>query len=150
MVVPSLTCLTWFALVGGTAIDLELSGIANGSIVNADISAQLFRTINLMLSPELAIGMSVVIVLLLLTYLVTSVDSAILIITTLASVGDQGQKHTKHIVIWGIIFTAVIGSLLAAGGLDALRSIMIIGALPFSLVMMLMAISLVKVLIFKR
>lgn len=150
MIVPSLTCLTWFALVGGTAIDLELSGVANGSIVNADISAQLFRTINLILSPELAIAMSAVIVVLLLTYLVTSVDSAILIITTLASAGNQTQKHTKHIVIWGIIFTAVIASLLAAGGLDALRSAMIIGALPFSLVMMLMAISLVKTLVFKK
>ena len=150
MIVPSLTCLTWFTLVGGTAIDLELSGIAQGSIVNADISAQLFQTLNLVLSPSYAIAMSAVVVLLLLTYLVTSVDSAILIITTLASAGDQGQKHTKHIIIWGLIFSAVIASLLAAGGLDALRSTMIIGALPFSIVMMLMAISLVKVLIFKK
>jgi choline-glycine betaine transporter len=36
---------------------------------------------------------------------------------------------------------------LAAGGMDALRSVMIIGALPFSIVMALMAVSLVKTLI---
>ena len=72
MIVSSLMCFTWFALAGGTAIDLELRGIADGSIVNANISAQLFETINLMLSPELAVAMSVVIVILLLTYLVTS------------------------------------------------------------------------------
>ena len=41
----------------------------------------------------------------------------------------------------------LIGVLLAAGGMDALRSVMIIGALPFSLVMALMAISLVKTLV---
>ncbi len=150
MIVPSIMCFTWFALVGGSAIDLELSGVAKGSIVNADISAQLFRTINLILSPELAIGMSAIIVLLLSTYLVTSADSAILIINTLASAGNESQKHAKHVAIWGLIFAAVIAVLLTAGGMGALRSAMIIGALPFSLVMALMAVSLIKVLVFKR
>ena len=41
----------------------------------------------------------------------------------------------------------LIGVLLTAGGMDALRSVMIIGALPFSVVMALMAISLIKSLI---
>jgi choline-glycine betaine transporter len=91
MIVPSLTCLTWFALVGGTALDLELSGVANGQILNADISAQLYETINLILSPVMAKVMSLIIVILLLTYLITSVDSAILIVTTLAAVGNQQQ-----------------------------------------------------------
>ena len=147
MIIPSLICLVWFAFIGATAIDLELSGVAQGAIVNADISAQLFKTINLILSPELAIALSVVIVILLLTFLVTSADSGILIINTLASGGNQGQKHTKHVVIWGVIFAVLIGVLLSAGGMDALRSVMIIGALPFSLVMVLMAISLVKALL---
>lgn len=150
MVVPSVTCLTWFVLIGGTAIDLELRGIAGGSIVNADISAQLYATINLMLSEPLAAAMSIVIVILLLTYLITSVDSAILIVTTLASGGNQAQKQARHIIIWGLLFLAMIASLLAAGGLDALRSAMIIGALPFSFVMVLMLISLFKELFFRK
>ena len=148
MLVPTLMCLTWFALVGGTAINLELSGVAKGAIVNADISAQLFETINLLLSPVMAGLMSIVIVILLLTYLVTSADSAILIINTISSAGDAQQKHAKHIIVWGVILTAVIAALLIAGGMGALRSVMIIGALPFSLVMALMAISLLKTLLF--
>jgi choline/carnitine/betaine transport len=147
MIIPSLICLVWFTFIGATAIDLELSGVAQGAIVNADISAQLFKTINLILSPELAVALSVVIVVLLLTFLVTSADSGILIINTLASGGDQSQKQTKHVVIWGVLFSVLIGVLLAAGGMDALRSVMIIGALPFSVVMALMAISLVKTLL---
>ena len=147
IVIPSVICLVWFAFIGATAIDLELSGVAQGSIVNADISAQLFKTINLILSPELAVALSVVIVILLLTFLVTSADSGILIINTLASGGNQSQKHTRHVVIWGVIFAVLIGVLLSAGGMDALRSVMIIGALPFSLVMVFMAISLVKALL---
>ena len=148
MLVPTLMCLTWFALVGGTAVNLELSGIAGGSIIGADISAQLFETINLMLSPGLAVLMSIVIVILLLTYLVTSADSAVLIINTISSGGDPRQKLPKHIVVWGLIMTSVIAVLLIAGGMGALRSVMIIGALPFSLVMALMCVSLIKSLFF--
>ncbi|MBT3624563.1 MAG: BCCT family transporter [Gammaproteobacteria bacterium] len=147
IVIPSLICLVWFTFIGATAIDLELSGVAQGSIVNADMSAQLFKTINLILTPGLAVALSVVIVILLLTFLVTSADSGILIINTLASGGNQSQKHTRHVVIWGVIFAVLIGVLLSAGGMDALRSVMIIGALPFSLVMVFMAISLVKALL---
>ena len=148
MLVPSLMCLTWFALVGGTAIDLELSGVANGAIVNADISSQLFQTINLMLSPKFSVLMSIVIVVLLLTYLVTSADSALLVINTISSAGNSKKKRSRHILLWGGILTAVIAVMLTVGGMDALRSIMIIGALPFSLVMALMAISLIKSLFF--
>ena len=147
IVIPSVICLVWFTFIGATAIDLELSGVAQGSIVNADMSAQLFKTINLILTPGLAVALSVVIVILLLTFLVTSADSGILIINTLASGGNQSQKHTRHVVIWGVIFAVLIGVLLSAGGMDALRSVMIIGALPFSLVMVFMAISLVKALL---
>ena len=147
MIIPSLICLVWFTFIGATAIDLELSGVAQGAIVNADISAQLFETINLILTPNMAVGLSMVIVVLLLTFLVTSADSGILIINTLASGGNQSQKQTKHVVIWGTLFSILIGVLLAAGGMDALRSVMIIGALPFSIVMALMAVSLVKTLV---
>ena len=146
IIVPSMVCLTWLAFVGATAIDLELQGVAQGAIVNADISSQLFTTINLMLPPGLAIALSVIVVVLLLTFLITSADSGILIINTLASGGNQHQKGKRHIVVWGAIFTLLIGALLTAGGLGGLRSAMIIGALPFSVVMALMAISLVKVM----
>ncbi len=147
IIMPALICLTWLAFVGATAIDLELQGVAQGSIVNADISAQLFATINLMLSPALAIALSAVVVVLLLTFLVTSADSGILIINTLASGGSTGQKGTHHIIVWGLIFTVLIGALLSAGGMDALRSAMIVGALPFSVVMALMTLAMLRALI---
>ena len=64
------------------------------------------------------------------------------------SAGSRARAHTRHIVIWGVIYIAVVATLLTAGGMDALRSAMIVGALPFSLVMALMAVSLVKTLVF--
>ena len=65
MIVPSVMCFVWFAFVGGTAIHLELTGQADRQILDASISSQFFETINVMLSPALATGMSVIIVILL-------------------------------------------------------------------------------------
>ena len=102
---------------------------------------------NVILSPALATAMSVVIVILLLTFLVTSADSAVLIINTIAAAGDASQKHASHITVWGSALTLVIGVLLIAGGLGAINTAMIIGALPFSLVMALMGVSLIKAVV---
>ena len=91
--------------------------------------------------------MSIIIVILLLTYLVTSADSAVLIINTIAAAGDARQKPKVHIIFWGAALTLVIGVLLVAGGLGAINTAMIIAALPFSAVMALMGIALFKALI---
>ena len=95
--IPSLITLFWFAFVGGTAIDLELSGVAQGAIVNADISAQLFKTINLFISPTMAIFLSVLVVVLLITFLVTSAASGILVMNTLASGGNTKKRDLKQV-----------------------------------------------------
>ena len=146
MIVPSIMCFVWFAFAGGTAIDLSLNGGAGDAITGAGQESQLFAMINFMLSPALATAMSCVIVVLLLTYLVTSADSAVLIINTIAAAGDESPKGRIHIIVWGVILTLVIGGLLLAGGLGAINTAMIIGALPFSVVMALMGISLIKAL----
>ena len=146
MIVPSIICFVWFAFAGGTAIDLSLNGGAGDAITGAGLSSQLFAMINFMLSPTMATLMSIVIVVLLLTYLVTSADSAVLIINTIAAAGDESPKGRIHIVVWGVILTLVIAGLLLAGGLGAINTAMIIGALPFSVVMALMGLSLIKAL----
>ena len=135
MIVPSIMCFVWFTVVGGTAIDLTLNGDASDAITSVGISSQLFAMINHMLSPALATVMSLIIVVLLLTYLVTCADSAVLIINTIAAGGDASQKPKVHIIVWGLALTLVIGTLLVAGGLGAINTAMISGALPFSIVM---------------
>ena len=144
---PSLMCFIWFTLLGGTAIDLELSGVAEGRIYAQSLTAQLYEVINIMLSPGLALVMSVLIVILLLTYLVTSADSAVLVVNTINAGGESKQAPKTHIIIWGLILTAVIASLLLAGGLDAIQAAMIVGAVPFSFMMILMGFGLIKALI---
>ena len=144
IVIPAIMCFVWFAIVGGTAIDLELQGVAEGRIVGAGQSDQLFAMLAVMLSDGLAWIMSVIVVILLLTYLVTSADSAVLIINTINAAGDEGPKARPHILFWGAALALVVGGLIIAGGLGAIQTAMVIGALPFSAVMALMGISVLK------
>jgi choline-glycine betaine transporter len=144
MIIPAVMCFVWFALVGGTAIDLELTGVADGAIAGAGQADQLFAMLAVILSEGLAYLMSILVVILLLTYLVTSADSAVLIINTINAAGDEGPKARPHILFWGAALAFVVGGLIIAGGLGAIQTAMVIGALPFSAVMVLMGLSLIK------
>jgi len=144
MIVPSLMCFVWFTWAGGTAIDLELNGGAGGLIASAPDGDKIFAMVQYMLSPFLGWAMAVMIVILLMTYLVTSADSAVLIVNTINAAGDEGPKARPHIIFWGVALGAVVAALLLVGGLKAIQTAMVIGALPFSLVMVLMCIALIK------
>lgn len=144
MVVPSLMCFIWFALAGGTAIDLELSGTAQGAIADVGQADQLFAMLAVILDAPLTYLMSVLVVILLLTFLVTTADSAMLVINTINAGGDEGPKARPHIIFWGVALSLVVGGLIILGGLSAVQMAMVIGALPFSMVMVLMAVSLIK------
>jgi choline/carnitine/betaine transport len=145
---PALMCFVWMTLAGGTAIDLELSGAAGGSIVAAAIPDQIYATLAVMLTPATAQIVSGFVVLLLMTYLVTSVDSAILIINTINGAGDDTAKRNQHILFWGAALALIVGAMLIMGGIEAIRITMIIGALPFSFVVAIMLVSITKAIIF--
>lgn len=146
--VPSLMCFIWMALAGGTAIQLELSGAAQGQILAAGISDQLYATLAVLLSPPVAWAVSALVVVLLMTYLITSVDSAILIVNTINGAGEDEGSRRWHILFWGVALSFVVGSMLILGGIDAIRITMIIGALPFSVVVVLMCIAILKAIAF--
>ena len=147
---PALVCFAWMTILGGTAIDLELTGGADGAIIGASNTAKLFVTLGQMIDGGLLSALTIMCVVLIMTFLVTSADSGILVMNTIMSGGEQ-ETGIKHRIVWGVILTLVIGTLLIAGGdggdaLGALRSAMIIGALPFTMVMGLMMIALTKAL----
>ena len=147
VIAPSLVCFAWMTILGGSAIALELNGTADGAIIAASNSAKLFTTLSFMLDGPLLTGITVMCVVLIMTFLVTSADSGILVMNTIMSGGAE-ETGVLHRIIWGIILTLVIATLLIAGGggLSALQNAMIIGALPFTVIMVLMCLSLAKAL----
>ncbi len=149
VVAPALVCFAWMTILGGTAIDLELTGGAEGAIIGASNTAKLFVTLSEMISGGFLTAMTIMCVVLIMTFLVTSADSGILVMNTIMSGGEQ-ETGIKHRIVWGVILTLVIGTLLLAAGdnnpMDALKNAMIIGALPFTAVMGLMMVALAKAL----
>ena len=153
MIAPALVCFLWMTILGGTAIDLELSGVADGAIIGATNTAKLFVTLGQMIDGPFLSAITIMCVVLIMTFLVTSADSGILVMNTIMSGGEQ-ETGVKHRIIWGLILTAVIGTLIVAGASSAdaspfatLQNAMIIGALPFAIVMVLMVVALTKALI---
>ncbi|HCH22864.1 MAG TPA: glycine/betaine ABC transporter [Oceanospirillaceae bacterium] len=153
VIAPAIVCFLWMTILGGTAIDLELSGIAEGAIIGATNTNKLFVTLSYMIDGGFLAGLTIMSVVLIMTFLVTSADSGILVINTIMS-GGQQDTGIKHRIIWGVILTAVIGALIIAGNsgaeanpFGALQNAMIIGALPFTIVMVLMMIAMTKAVI---
>ena len=153
VIAPAIVCFLWMTILGATAIDLELSGVAEGAIIGATNTNKLFVTLGHMIDGGFLAGLTIMSVVLIMTFLVTSADSGILVINTIMS-GGQQQTGIKHRIIWGLILTAVIGALIIAGNsgaeanpFGALQNAMIIGALPFTIVMVLMMIAMTKAVI---
>ncbi|MGR3435908.1 MAG: BCCT family transporter [Shimia sp.] len=140
VIAPALVCFAWMTILGGTAVDLEVTGAAGGAIVEASNTAKLFVTLGAILDGPLLFAVTVMCVVLIMTFLVTSADSGILVMNTIMAGGDI-ETGILHRIIWGVILTLVIASLLIAGGgtegggLRALQYAMVIGALPFTFVM---------------
>lgn len=147
VVMPSLVCFAWFAILGGTSVDLELSGVADGAIIGASPTSKLFATLQYIVGDQVYGLVAAMCVVLILTFLVTSADSGLLVINTIMA-GGETETSVLHRIIWGVLLTGVIAALILAGGggLVVLQDAMIIGALPFAFVMVAMCLSLAKAL----
>ena len=77
------------------------------------------------------------------TFFITSADSGTFVLGMMTTNGSQNPSNRLK-VVWGILLTVMALVLLYSGGLQALQNTMIIAALPFSAIIALMAISLLK------
>ncbi len=136
---PSLAAFIWFSVFGGTALHLEVwQGVPLSEAVKADVSTALFAMFD-----ALPLGglMSGVATLLVLVFFVTSGDSAVLVLGIMSSGGNANPSRRVK-VIWGLLVSGIAISLLLAGGVKAVQTATIVFALPFTIVIVLMAASL--------
>lgn len=79
---------------------------------------------------------SLVAVILVVVFFVTSSDSGSLVVDTLATGGSTGASPVWHRIFWAVLEGVVAAALLLAGGLGALQAASIASALPFALIML--------------
>lgn len=136
---PSLAAFVWFSVFGGTALNLEImQGVPIAEAVSADVSTALFAMFEALPMGAIMAGVATVLV---LVFFVTSGDSAVLVLGMMSSQGNENPGARVKIV-WGVLVSGIAISLLLAGGLKAVQTATIVFALPFALVIVLMAVAL--------
>lgn len=143
---PCGACFVWFACSGTAALSLEMASDAD-VLIGRGASEQLFVAIWMM--SDNALGQVFAWGALWLVYLMGSVTfaSGVLAITTIAAAGDNAQKPAKHLIMWAVLAALVIGALLAKGGTDSIRDVMVLSALPISVIIVFGMVSIALVLL---
>jgi choline/glycine/proline betaine transport protein len=141
LIVPVLVVVTWMTVFGGTALHQELASAgAVSEAVTADYSLGLVATIENLPVPELRTLLLVVVSFLLFTWLITSLDSATLVICHILHFDHMGSMK----ILWGFLLGGVTCTLMLIGGMQALQAASIIIGLPMAILMLLISISAAK------
>lgn len=135
VMLPTLFACIWFATFGTMSTGLQISGT---NLISLPTESVLFATLA---HYPLGSALSIVALILIVSFFVTSADSATFVLGMITENGNlTPRKSTKF--IWGVMLSLLAAVLLAAGGLEALQNVLIITALPFSLVILLIIVSL--------
>lgn len=135
--IPAGFCIAWMAVFGtlGTSASLEVGQVA----------IQKVETALFMVFETYPLGglMSIIAIVLIFTFFITSADSATYVLGMIASNGNTEVSSSKKIVL-GTIQSALTLVLLFAGGLEMLQNASIIVALPFGIIMLFAVIGFTK------
>ena len=144
MLVPTIFTFFWFSVFGETALFAIMNEGYTSLIteVQENNAIALFKLLERL--PLTAI-VSFITVVLIVTFFVTSSDSASLVIDSLAAGGIANTPATQR-AFWCSLEGVVAAVLLLAGGLHALQSMTILSALPFSIIMLISAIGMWRAL----
>jgi choline/glycine/proline betaine transport protein len=153
LVLPVLFSFVWFAALGGSALNMELSAIAGGSesgpIATAMIAQEGGTEVAMFAMFSNFPGtliLSAIAVILTATFFITSSDSGSLVIDHLTSGGKHDAPVTMRI-FWAVTEGTVAAVLLIAGGsqaLNALQAAAITTGLPFAFILVFMMYAIYK------
>jgi len=140
---PAVVSIIWFAAFGSMGINLiDKIGVEGLQLAVVNPSTALFQVFS---HYPLSKVLSLITVVLLGTFFITSANSATFVLGMFTSQGDLNPPAKKQ-VIWGVVQSLFATSLLLAGGLQALQTASVAAAFPFIFVMILAMVSLMKAL----
>jgi glycine betaine transporter len=139
LAVPTLVSGLWFSVFGGAGILAEQEG---AGLSEMGTESQLFGLFDTL---PLGILAGIAAMTLIVTFFVTSADSATFVLGSLST--ERGQDPARPVtVVWGLGIAGAAAVLLASGGLDGVQTASILAAFPFAIVLLLALASLVKAL----
>ena len=150
IVMPTILVIVWMGLFGGLAIDQVINHVGEiGANGLTDVSLTLFQVYDALPFSD---ALSILSIVLVLVFFVTSSDSGSLVIDSITA-GGKIDAPVPQRIFWATIEGVIAGVMLWIGGkeaLQALQSGVIITALPFTIVLLVLCVSLMKGLISER
>lgn len=143
LLVPAAVTLLWMSAFGGTALEQAQNGI--GALANGigEVELAMFQ---MLANLPLANITSFLAIVLVLVFFITSSDSGSLVVDSITS-GGKVDAPVPQRIFWASMEGVIAGVLLFGGGkqaLEALQAGAISVGLPFTIVLLLMCVSLFK------
>lgn len=143
LLIPTAVTVIWMSVFGGLAIEQVIGGVGElGQKGLTDVSLAMFQMFDVL---PLGTLLSIIAVVLVLVFFITSSDSGSLVIDSITSGGKMDAPVLQRI-FWAIMEGAIAIALLWIGGAQAVQALQagaISTALPFTFVLLLMCVSLV-------
>jgi len=140
LILPSLGSFLWFSVFGTSSFEI----IENMAAYNGEFSDVFTSVFKFFESFPLSNFTNIVTVLLLISFLVTSVDSAIYVLSMFSDKGNENPKK-KYRLVWAVLILIFSEAIILLGNvkpesdvLDAMQKFLIIGSLPFAIFTALM------------
>lgn len=139
LIVPTLLSVLWMTALGGTAIS-QVVNQGLSSVQDAALELKLFEMLTYLPMTGLTSLIGIVLV---IVFFITSSDSGSLVIDTIAAGGKTNAPVIQR-VFWASFEGMVAIALLLGGGLAALQAMAVSTGLPFTLVLLGACYSIVR------
>jgi BCCT family betaine/carnitine transporter len=139
LLVPSLACVLWMSVFGGVAIE-QVVNEGYQAAAEAELPLQLFMMLEAL---PLAQITSFVAIVLVIVFFVTSSDSGSLVIDVI-SAGGKVDAPTPQRVFWCVFEGLVAIALILGGGLAALQAMSVSTGFPFTIVLLVATVAVIK------
>lgn len=140
---PTLASVVWFAIFGSMGLHLGTTGVLSLEKLQQVAAVPESGLFTVLSHYPMGIILSLVVIVLLCTFFITSADSGTFVLAMLSTNGEMNPPSGRK-VIWGLIQSSLAIGLLIAGGLKPLQTISIAAAFPFMFIMIGTCISLIK------
>lgn len=145
LIIPTLVTSAWMSVFGGVAIKQIIDKVGQLGLDQGitDVSLSLFYMLDAYPIGDI---LSIVAIVLIIVFFVTTLDSGSIVIDSMTA-GGKLEVPIKQKVVWAVISGAIAMVMLWVGGTEsvqALQSITIIAALPFTIILVLGCFSLLK------
>ena len=141
LLIPTVITIIWMGAFGGVALEQAMNGVGALAGGIGDVSLAMFQMLDNLPLAELTSFLGIILV---LVFFVTSSDSGSLVIDSITA-GGKLDAPVPQRIFWATMEGVIAGVLLFGGGekaLSALQAGAITAGLPFTLILLMMCISL--------